>query len=145
MEIEHEAVRKLWLFLHGQIDHLQIRLPRIGKQHPSASIGIVVVTLYAWSGLSLLGLEMLVTPGDAMTQQGNQAWQRKIPHLWVVSGFIGKSPINGPFSIAMFDYWRVSTSKLSVRMLSGESSGSLGRYNRLTEPMAYLAITAGTL
>ena len=74
---------------------------------------------------------------------GNQTWQWKIPYKWW--GFIGKSPINGPFSIAMFDYWRVSTSKLSVRMLSGESSGSLGRYNRLTERMAYLAITAGTL
>ena len=32
-------------------------------------------------------------------------WQWKIPDL--NEGLLGESLINGPFSIAMFDYWRV--------------------------------------
>ena len=35
---------------------------------------------------------------------GNHSWQWKIS---MNGGFIGKSLINGPFSIAMFDYGRV--------------------------------------
>ena len=48
----------------------------------------------------------------------NQTWQSKILYIYIYGVFWGKSSINGGFSIAMFDYQRVSIKFTQANLVS---------------------------